>query len=178
MSAADVPSESMWAVLRHMQVSGLWILLAASVGVACLLAGVAQMILHSARRVVRARTFQTGVRRLRKLTSWNREAGGGGRGQLQGASSKHELGELEAGAAAAANDCGHSTAGVSWRHAAAAGDRGLGQPTRRQQQQAAASAAPPSTAELAAALDDVLAAVRRMEQLMQQQAGQKSATSG
>jgi hypothetical protein len=160
-----------------MQVSGLWILLAASVGVACLLAGVAQMILHSARRVVRARTFQTGVRQLRKLTSWNREAGGGGRGQLQGASSKHELGELEAGAAAAANGGGHSTAGVSWRQAGAAGDRGCGQPTQQQQQQQGVAAEPLSNAELAAALDDVLAAVRRMEKLLQQ-AGQGSATPG
>ena len=149
--------------MPHLQVSGLWILLA----------GVAQMILHSARRVVRARTFHTGIRWLRKLTSWNREAGGSGRGQLKGASSRHEFGELEAGAAAAANGGGHSSAALSWRQAGASRDGGNQQLTQQQ----GVAAEPPPNAELAAALDDVLAAVRRMEQLMQQ-AGQGSATPG
>lgn len=55
------------ASISFMDVAGLWIVLAASVGVALILVLLSQVVMHSARRVAATKAFQAGTRRIQTI---------------------------------------------------------------------------------------------------------------
>lgn len=138
--------------ISFQEVSGLWILLAASVGVAAVLVIVSQLALLSARRVARTVTFKRAQATLRRLQSVRTRRGASG--SNGGTSAGCWIGRRRQGAPAGAADVAHGMGGMQ-RHSMS-----------KQDLDGVPSYASGSRASEDAYMVQVLAAVQRVEHML------------